>query len=113
MGWNDFSSELKDALSTIIHSSTLKTLSLKGFRVPITLFLGVNLTKLKLTDHLLPDESDVAQSRLLIKEASDGVATTASHTVVDHCVWTCLHGTRFPTSAYFPLFQDLDSARSH
>jgi hypothetical protein len=39
LDWNSFSSELKDAISNIIHSSTLKTLSLEGVaEVPITLF---------------------------------------------------------------------------
>jgi hypothetical protein len=41
LNWNNFSSELKDAISNIIHSSTLKTLCLrKVVGVPITLFLG-------------------------------------------------------------------------
>ena len=49
LNWNDFSSELKDTLSTVIHSSTLKTLYLNKVRVPIMLFLGINFTKLGLT----------------------------------------------------------------
>jgi hypothetical protein len=37
--WNSFRSELKDALSNIIHSTTLKTLSLTGIaKVPSTVF---------------------------------------------------------------------------
>jgi hypothetical protein len=38
--WNDFSSGLKDAISTIIHSPTLKTLYLNrfGVDVPLSLF---------------------------------------------------------------------------
>ena len=106
--WNDFSSELRDALSTVIHSSTLKILNLKNIMMPIMLFLGLNLTKLELTANS-PNELLGKQSRLLAPAASDseGVATTtASHTVVDHCkcnFFGPLDGTRFPTSAYFSL----------
>jgi hypothetical protein len=48
--WNSFNSELKDALSNIVHSSNLKTLSLKGIRnLPTTFFLHiVQLTTLEL-----------------------------------------------------------------
>ena len=46
--WNDFSSELKDTFSTIIHSSTLKTLHFTSIDVPIMLFQGAHLTKLVL-----------------------------------------------------------------
>jgi hypothetical protein len=35
LNWNDFSSELKDALSTIIHLSTLKTVYLEKVNLPI------------------------------------------------------------------------------
>ncbi|KIL56625.1 hypothetical protein M378DRAFT_89061 [Amanita muscaria Koide BX008] len=97
--WNDFSSELKDALSTIIHSSTLKTLYLTEVSVPIMLFHGIHLTKLVLHSLLLND-LDGEQSRLLTSAASEGVATTASHTVIDQCVWNfdTVPRTRFSTS---------------
>ena len=99
MRWdNDFGTELLDTLSTIIHSSTLKTLYITGVYVPIMLFLGVNLTKLELTGLSLYD-FDGAQSRLL---TSEGAATTAFHSVVDHCVLKDIrptYGTRFPTFA--------------
>ncbi|KAM6492889.1 hypothetical protein JOM56_011023 [Amanita muscaria] len=85
--WNDFSSELKDALSTIIHSSTLKTLYLTEVSVPIMLFHGIHLTKLVLHSLLLND-LDGEQSSLLTSANWEGVATTASHTVIDQCVWT-------------------------
>jgi hypothetical protein len=105
LDWNDFSSELKDTLSTVIHSSTLKTLQLSKISVPIMLFHGINLTKLEL-NNISSNEFDGEQSRLLTPAASEGVATTAPHTVVDHCEWNYfdpVHGTRFPTSAYFSL----------
>ncbi|KIM92278.1 hypothetical protein PILCRDRAFT_762268 [Piloderma croceum F 1598] len=110
LNWNDFSSELKDALSTIIHSSTLKTLDLNAVKVPIMLFHGLHLTKLELSS-LSPNDFDGEQSRLLTPAASEGVATTASHTMIDHCVWNFyepVHGTRFPTSAYFSLIWDTE-----
>jgi hypothetical protein len=103
--WNGFSSELKDALMNIIHSSTLKTLFLEDiFNVPITLFLHLHLTTLDLS--LYPndfyDDFD-ENSNSLIQVASEGVAPIASHTVIDRFVWhlemVYLHGTRFPSSA--------------
>ena len=100
--WNNFSSELKDTLSTVIHSSTLKTLHLDGINVPNMLFLGINLTKLELSNVSF-NEFDGKQSRLLTPGASGEMATTAPHTVVDHCVWNYfepvpVYGTTFPTS---------------
>ncbi|KIL56631.1 hypothetical protein M378DRAFT_172518 [Amanita muscaria Koide BX008] len=80
--WNDFSSELKDALSTIIHSPTLKTLYLTEVSVPIMLFHGIHLTKLVLHS-LLFNDLDGEQSSLLTSATSEGVATT-----IDQCVWT-------------------------
>ena len=105
--WNDFSSELKDALSTVIHASTLKTLYVENIHVPIMLFLGLNLrlAKLEMTA-FFPTEYDDEQSRLLTPAASEGVATTASHTVVDYCVcryYRPVYGTRFSTTGYFSL----------
>ena len=96
--WDDFSGELKDTLSTVIRSSTLKTLYLNDVSVPIMLFLGINLTKLVLTD-LAPNNFGGVQ---LTPAGSEEVATT----VVDHCVWNyfkALPGTRFSTPAYFLL----------
>ena len=107
--WNKFSNELKDALLTIIHSSTIKTLCVEHVLVPIVLSLvDLNLTKLKLTA-FWPNEFVGKQSRLLTPAASDseGVATTtASHTVVDHCkckFFGPVEGMRFPTFGYFSL----------
>ena len=106
LNWNNLSSELKDTLSSAIHASTLKTLYLTRISVPISmLFLGTNLTKLELTD-VLSNEFDGERSGLLTPGTSEGVATTAPHTVVDHCVWNYfkpVQGTRFPTSAYLSL----------
>jgi hypothetical protein len=103
---------MKDALSNIIHSSTLTTLYLKKVvNVPITLFLGiVHLTKLEL-DCLSPNDFGGEQSSSLTSTALKGVATTASHTVIDHCVWWSwrrVRGTRFPTSAYISLIRDME-----
>jgi len=109
--WNSFSYELKDALSNIIHSPTLKTLYLEGlFNVPITLFLGVHLTNLEL-DSLSPNDFDGEQSSSLTPAASKGVATTASHTVIDQCRWYLskgVDGTRCPTSVYISLIGDME-----
>jgi len=78
--WNNFSNELKDALSNIIHSSTLRTLYLVGIRkVPITLFLDiVHLTTLDLCS-LLPSDFCGEKSSSLTRAASKGV--------IDRCVW--------------------------
>ena len=106
LNWNSFSNELKDTLLTVIYSSTLKTLHLRKINVPIMFFLGINLNKLVMAElDFPPNELDGKQSRLLTSAASEGVATTASHTVVDHCVYRYfhLHGTRFSTSAHFSL----------
>ena len=110
LNWNDFSRELKDALSTVIRSSTLKTLYVNKITLPTMLFLGINLTKLELTN-FSPNEFDGEQSGFLTPAASDseGVATTTAscwHTVVDHCkcnFFGPVDGTRFPTFAYFSL----------
>ena len=87
-GWNSFSSDLKDALSNIIHSSTLKTLSLDGItKVQITFFLHiVHLTTLELR-FLLPNDFADENSSSLTRAASKGVASMASHSVIDQCVW--------------------------
>ena len=73
--WNDFNRKLKDALSAIIRSSTLKIVHLSGVEVPIRLFQGVHLTQLEL---------DSVSSRLLTLPASDEVAKIA----IDQLVWS-------------------------
>jgi hypothetical protein len=100
--WNGFSSELKDALMNIIHSSTLKTLFLEEIiNVPITLFLHLHLTTLDLT--LYPDDFCDENSNPLTQVASNGVTPIASHTVIDRFVWHLemiyVYGTRLPSSA--------------
>ena len=106
--WNDFGSEMKDALSNIIHSSTLKKFSLNGVaKVPNTLWLHiVHLTTLEL-DFLSPKDFGDENSSSLTRTASKGVAAPmASHAEIDRCVWHCRDygpvvrgGTRFPSSA--------------
>jgi hypothetical protein len=96
--WNSFSSELKDALSNIIHSSTLKTLSLKdSTNVPITYFFHLHLTTLELD--FSPIDFCDENSNSLIWVASEGVTP-----MIDRCVWYLMeegsdHGTRLPSSA--------------
>jgi hypothetical protein len=112
--WIFFGSELKDALSNIIHSSTLKTLSLTGISgLPTTLFLHiVHLSTLELHYIKFCDEDSSSES--LTRAASMEVTPVASHTVIDRCVWHFREqrayyisgGTRFPSSAYFSLIQD-------
>ena len=82
--WNSFSTELKDALSNIIHSSTLKTLSLTGIpKMPIIFFLHIaHLTTLELRV-CSPIEFRDENSNSLTR----AVAPMASHTVIDRCVW--------------------------
>ena len=85
--WNSFSSQLKDALSNIIHSSTLKTLSLDSIiKVPITFFQHIDhITTLELT-HISPiDFYDNNSSSL--RATSKGVVPIATHPVIDQCVW--------------------------
>ena len=85
--WNRFSSELKDALLNIVHSSTLKTLSLRAItNVPITFFLHIiHLTTLELHSISPIDFYDENSSSL--RGASKGVVPMASHAVIDRCVW--------------------------
>jgi hypothetical protein len=114
--WNDFSSELKDALSNIIYSSNLKTFSLNGItKVPITFFLPiVHLTTLALRAILPSDfghENSSSPTQVALK--GEGVAPMASHTViqVDRCVWRLYEidprSKRFTSSAHFSLIQDI------
>jgi hypothetical protein len=112
-----FSSELEDALSNIIHSSTLKTLSLTGItEVPITFFLHiVHLSTLELGS-FLPNDFGGENSSSLTQAALKRVAPMASesHILIDRCVWHSsleehIRSTRFPSSAYFSLIQDIES----
>ena len=89
--WNSFSSELKDALTNIIHSSTLETLNLAGItKVPITIFLHIaHLTTLELHS-LSPNDFGGENPSSLTQASSKGVAASmASHSlpVIDRCVW--------------------------
>jgi len=102
--WNDFSSVLKDVLSTIIHSSTLKTLNLRNINVPIMLLQGTHLMELRLGSLILDGE----HSRLLKMPVSEGVATTK----IDQDVWAIhlgwqVHGTSYSASAYLSLIWDI------
>jgi hypothetical protein len=89
--WNKFSSGLQDALSAIIHSSSLETLHLKYIELPITLFQGIRLKKLVLES--VPLSRFGGQSALLTG-------------AVDRCEWICSErsvGARFPAnSLIFP-----------
>ena len=84
--WNSFSSEMRDALSNILLSPTLKTLSLTGIaKVPLTFFHHiVHLTTLELHS-LLPIDFNGANPSSLTRADSKGEAP--SHTVIDRCVW--------------------------
>ena len=73
--WNIFSSELKDALSNIMYTSSLKTLSLAG----------VMITKVPIT--IYSDDFCNENLSLLTWAASKGMAPTASHTVINRCMW--------------------------
>ena len=100
--WNNFSSELKDALSNIIHTSSLKTLSLTGItKVPITFFLHiVHLTTLELHSISLYDFYDKNSRPLSVtRAASKRVVPMVSHTVIDRCVW------RFTGREHCPVYE--------
>jgi hypothetical protein len=102
VNWNTLSREFQDALSNTIHLSTLKFLYLSEVAdVPISLFDVVHLTELKLHSISL-NYVDVQQSGSL--------ATMASHTAIDRCIWYIngVHSTRFSTSAYFSPIQGID-----
>ena len=105
--WSHFSGELKDALLTLIHSPTLKILSrTRVNNAPITLFLGVHLTKLHLSSVSFNHSSGEQPSSLTPK----GVATTAPHMVVDRCVWSFwepARGRRLPKYADISLIRVL------
>ena len=86
LDWNCFSSDMKDALSNIVSSSTLKTICLDGItNVPSTSFLHIaHITTLELhslTPNYFCDENSLTPA------ASKGVAPMVSNTVIDRCVW--------------------------
>ena len=86
--WNSFSSEMKDALSNIMLSSPIKTLSLEGItNIPTTFFLHItHLTTLELYSLTPSDFCDENTSSLTLA-GSKGVAPMASDIVIDRCVW--------------------------
>ena len=87
--WSDFSSEMKDALSNIMRSSTLKTLCLNGItNVPSTFLHIAHLRTLEL-HYLTPNHFCDENSSTLTRAASKGAAPMASssYTVIDRCVW--------------------------
>ena len=109
--WEKFSNGLKNALSNIIHSSYLKTLSLKGVTgVPMALLLCiVHLTTLEL--HFVPPNVfRYKNSSSLTHAAAMGVASTDPHPVIDRCIWRWkensehrsenARSTRFPSSSF-------------
>jgi hypothetical protein len=112
LNWNCVSSELKDAISNIIHSSNLKTLSLEGVaQLPITFFLDIVRLKTLELYSVSPSGFRNYYSSSLTPAASKGVAPMASHPVIDRCVWHLndrdVYSTKFALSAYFPLIQDI------
>ena len=117
--WNNFNNEMKEALLNIIHSSTLKTLSLTGLTdVPITFFFHiVHLTTLELK-FLLPNDFVDENSSSLTRAASMGVALMVSHTapMIDRCVWRfrafdAEYG--IPFICVFPIGTDSGQTRYH
>jgi hypothetical protein len=94
--WEFLESGLRDAISAIIRSTSLEKLHITHVNMPITFFQGIHVKKLIL--YIQPDHF-CRQGALLQAAAPEGGATTASHTVVDHCEWNCsepLDGTTFP-----------------
>ena len=84
--WNYFSNEMKDALSNIILSSTLKTLCLDGItNVPTTFFLRFAHLSILELHSLTPN--DFCDESSLTLAASKGMAPMISQTVIDRCVW--------------------------
>ena len=118
--WNNFSNELKDALSNIVFSSNLKILSINGVtRMPTFFFFYiVHLTTLELHSVSPMDfryEISISEFESLTSATSKEMAPTASHLMVDRCLWHLTEfsdmrsefesGTRFPSSAYFSLIR--------
>ena len=88
--WTGFSRELKDALSNIILSSTLKTLSFTGVTVPTFFFQTLHLPTLELHS-LLPIDFGGENSSSFLRAATKEVGPMASHAVIDRCVWHLPH----------------------
>ena len=87
--WDSFSSELKDALSNIILSSNLKTLSFKGIaKIPITFFLQiVHLTTFEFYFHSPNDFDNANSSSLTSKGVAPMTRLMTPHAAIDRCVW--------------------------
>jgi len=81
--WNGFSSDLRDALTNVITSPTLKTLSITGVKnVPMTFFHRiVHLETLEL-HFLSPNDFGGRYLHSLTRAASKRVAP-----VIDRCLW--------------------------
>ena len=106
--WSRFSGELKDALSTLIHSPTLKIVYLINVtNAPITIFPGiVHLTKL----YLISVSFNYSGGEQSSSRTPTGVVTTASHPVIDQCAWSFwmpTHSRIFLKHAYFSLIRVL------
>ena len=93
--WCDFSIELKVELWNIIHSSTLKSLSLDRITgLPIAIFLHiVHLTTLELSISPNSFHDENSNSLTWLDSTRKGVPVAiASHTVVDRLVWHLVKG---------------------
>ena len=86
--WDYFSSEVNDALSNIVFSSTLKTLCLNGIiNVPTTFFFHTaHLTTLELHS-LTPNDFCDENYSSLTRAVSREVTPMDPNIVVDRCVW--------------------------
>ena len=134
--WNSFSSELRDALSNIMLSSTLKTLSLAGIsEVPISFFIHiVHLTTLELYALSPEDFGDVGDITTLefyspsLEDFGDQNSSSLTRTnlkgvaptVIDRCVWhfpegynVPYYGTRFLLHLLFFFLTNSGHTRSH
>ena len=98
--WDSFSSELKDAFMNIIHSSTLKTLSLTGItKMPITFLHNIHLMTLELGS-ISPNDFVDVNSSSLERVALQGMACT----VIDRCVWRFWTSIEEYEIPFFSLF---------
>jgi hypothetical protein len=106
--WNSFSSDLKDALSNIVHSSSLKTLYLECItKVPITFFLYIGHLKTLELRSVSPDDFRNENSSSLTSAVSTGVGPTASNVAIERCVWRLIEvhrSTHGPTAATASIF---------
>jgi hypothetical protein len=86
--WNFFSSEMKDALSNIILSSTLKFLYLSYIaNLPIAFLLQITHLKTLVLDSLTPNDFFDEYSSPLTQAASKRAAASHTVPVIDNCVW--------------------------